>query len=644
MKFILTRTPRARPFLAAALLLAVWAAGISNSAPAQTPDESTASAQFAMPAKDSPESAWWRDSMKTRDERMEWWREARFGLFMHWGVYSSLGNEYQGRKGGTYAEHIMRILKIPFAEYRAEVAGHFFPSNFNADTWVSLAKQAGMGYIVITSKHHDGLAMWPTKVNHYNVMDATPWHHDPMQDLRAACQRQGVKFGFYYSAAMDWGDSNAPGNNWEFHNPSSNNWWETHPEFEAKARKYVDEKAIPQVLELIRIYDPDILWFDVPSHLPPADNYRIMKAVRQASPRVVINGRLLRGWGDYDSTTDRPAEFPPHAGDWEGIPTTDESYGWNKFDNSHKPPSHFIQLLAKAAARGGNILLNVGPMGDGNIDPKDVAILQGIGVWWQVNGQSIRGTTRTPLPVQTWGETTVHAWSASEHGPFVPGGGATIYLHVFNWPTNGQLVVGGLKSTDLGIAYLLADDFAAHTAGGLSPLKVSRLNPLDVCISVPANAPDKADSVVVLNCETNDVQADTNRLLQPEFPTNTLRAFDGELRGRGLRFGPGKKTDAYAENWTQTNQFVAWPARLAEPASFDAGLLYDAPAASRGGTFTVSFGGQSLSGTVVTGTNVSAALGRVRLAAGTIEIRLQAGTIQGGELMRPRSLVLTAAH
>ncbi len=624
MKFVFARGLWTRCFPSTVLLLAVSAAGLSNSASAQTPDDAPAAAQFAMPGKDSPESAWWRDSMKTHDERMEWWREARFGMFMHWGVYSSLGNEYQGRKGGTYAEHIMRILKIPLAEYRAEVAGHFFPSNFNADTWVSLAKQAGMGYIVVTSKHHDGFAMWPTKVNNYNVMDATPWHHDPMKDLRAACQRQGVKFGFYYSAAMDWGDSNAPGNNWEFHNPSSNNWWETQPQFEAKARKYVDEKAIPQVLELIRNYDPDILWFDVPSHLPPPDNYRIMQAVRQASPRVVINGRMVRGWGDYDSTTDRPAEFPPHAGDWEGIPTTDESYGWNKFDNSHKPPSHFIKLLAKAAARGGNILLNVGPMGDGNIDPKDVAILKGIGDWWQVNGPSIRGTTRTPLAPQAWGEST------RKDG--------TLYLHVFQWPADGQLVVGGLKS-GVRNAWLFADMLIQQPPDGLFR-RVTRLNPLDVSITVPANAPDKVDSVVVLECETN-IATDTNFLLQPAMAVNTLRTFDGELGGKGLRFGPGKKTDAYVENWTQTNQFVSWPTRLAAPSTFDVGLLYDAPAASRGGTFTVNIGRQSLSGTVLAGTNVTAALGHVRLEAGTMDIRLQAGTIQGAELMRPRSLLLS---
>ncbi|MDR3459598.1 MAG: alpha-L-fucosidase [Verrucomicrobiae bacterium] len=594
---------------------------------------------FNLPAKDSPQVQWWRDSRTNLDERLAWFRDARFGMFIHWGVYSGLGNEFDGRKGGGYAEHIQRVLKIPIPEYREKVAGNFNPTNFNADAWVALAKAAGMKYMVITSKHHDGFAMWPTKVNDYNIMDATPWHHDPMADLRAACGRQGIKFGFYYSHAFDWGNSNAPGNDWDFNNPGGDkhlggvDWWQTRPEFMAQARKYVDEKAIPQIRELIRLYHPDILWFDTPGKLPPSENLRIMRAVREADPHVVISGRLVHGWGDYDDTTDRPANFPPHEGDWEGIPTTDESYGWNKFDTSHKPPSHFIQLLAKCAARGGNLLLNIGPMGDGNIDPKDVAILQGIGDWWKVNGESIRGTTRTPLPVQTWGESTRK--------------GNTLYLHVFNWPTNGRLVVGGLKSEV---------KTAASLAGLMSPnlhdpaLAVTRLNATDICISVPANAPDKVDSVIVLEC-IGDIQTDTNRLLQPEFPMETLRAFDGDLHGKGLKFGPGKKTDDVAMNWTQTNQFITWPVRVTQPGEYEVTANYDADEGSAGGKFRVTFqlpekstsamAPDSAFGVVKAGKSQATSLGAMRFwAVGSAQIKIAPVTINGGELFRLRALEL----
>jgi hypothetical protein len=378
----------------------------------------------------------------------------------------------------------------------------------------------------------------------------------------------------------------------------------------------VDEKSIPQLRELIASYDPDILWFDTPHKLPPSENVRILRAVREASPRVVINGRIVRGWGDYDSTADRPAEFSPHQGDWEGIPTTNESYGWSKFDTSHKPVAHFIRMIAKAAARGGNLLMNVGPMGDGRFDPKDSAILAGIGDWWQVNGESIRGTTRTPLPVQAWGESTRK--------------GSRLYLHVFHWPADGKLVVGGLKS---GVK-------SARLLGGAA-LKATRLSALDVSIAVPATAPNAVDSVVVLECE-GEPATDDVRLLQPTFAVETLRAFDGRLHG-GLRFGAGKKTDDWATNWTQRDGAVAWPVRLNAPATCEVLINYDAPAKSAGGTFTVSCGGQTLAGIVQAGTNQTLPLGRMTLAGGPCEIRVTANEIKGGELFRLRRLELKPA-
>jgi len=613
----------------------VFAAAISISSnslfAADEVDEST-NYTFSLPSKDSPDVKWWRDSQTNLDERLAWWRDARFGMFIHWGVYSGLGNQFHGQQGGGYAEHIQRVLKIPIPVYRKEVAGNFDPTNFDADAWVRLARDAGMKYIVITAKHHDGFAMWPTKVNDYNIMDATPWHHDPMADLKAACDKYGIKFGFYYSQAFDWGNSNAPGNDWDYNNPGGDkklggtDWWNTRPEFMASARKYVDTKAIPQLQELIRLYHPAILWFDTAGKLPPSENLRIMKAVREADPNVVISGRLVGNWGDYADTTDRPANFPPHDGDWEGIPTTDESYGWNPFDQLHKPPSHFIQLLAKSAARGGNLLLNIGPMGDGNVDPKDVAILKGIGDWWTWNANSIRGTTRTPLPVQTWGESTRK--------------GNTLYLHVFDWPTNGQLIVGGLKSDVSKSAFFLADDFDKNGAArdGMPPArKISRLNPLDVAIAVPANAPDKTDSVIGLEY-TGQIQTDTNRLLQPEFPSDTLRAFDGELHG-GLRFGPGKKTDDVVENWTKPNQSVTWAVRLNEAVTYDVFINYDTTD-SVTNTFTVSFGSQTLEDATQKNNNKSLSVGKVSLQPGTFEIKVAPKEIKRGELFELRNLEL----
>ena len=562
--------------------------------------------------------------MQTRDQRLAWWREARFGMFVHWGVYAQLGGTWREQPVKGYAEHIQRILKIPIPVYREQVAGHFNPTGFNADEWIRTAKQAGMGYFIITAKHHDGFAMFDSKVSDYSIVKATPFKRDPMKELKVACQKYGVKFGFYYSQAFDWGEADAPGNDWDYDNPGGDrglhggrNWWESSLELLPKARKYVDEKAIPQLLELIRTYDPDILWFDTPHKLPESENLRIFKAVRQAKPNVIINGRLVRNLGDYASTADRPAEFAPHEGDWEGIPTTNESYGWNRNDHSHKPPAHFIQLLAKAAARGGNTLMNIGPMGDGRFDPADLAILQGIGRWWQTNGESIRGTTRTPLPVQAWGESTRK--------------GDRLFLHVFDWPRDGRLVLAGLKSP-VKRAWLLADTQCAALA-------VNRLNPLDVRVDAPRAAPDPDDSVVVVQTEGTAV-CDSARLLLVNVATNTLRVFDGEGHGKTLHFGAGKTRDAYVDSWSKANEFMAWPVRLNQPATFEVAVVYDAVAESAGGHYAVSLGQQALHGTVKRGEIVQTSLGRVRLDPGAFEVRVSPERIEGAELMRLRSVLL----
>ena len=567
--------------------------------------------------------AWWRGSMQTHDQRLQWWREARFGMFVHWGVYSGLGGTWQGRPVKGYAEHIQRMLKIPIPVYREQVAGKFNPTEFNADEWIRAARDAGMGYFIITAKHHDGFAMFDSKTNDYNIVQATPFKRDPMKELKAACQKYGLKFGFYYSHAFDWGEANAPGNDWDYDNPGGDrnlhggrNWWESYPEFLPRARSYVDQKAIPQLLELIKNYDPDILWFDTPHKLPDSENLRIMKAVREASPRVVINGRLVRNCGDYLSTADRPAEFSPHEGDWEGIPTTNESYGYNQNDHSHKPVSHFIQILAKAAARGGNILMNVGSMGNGKIAPEDLAILNGIGHWWKTNGESIRGTSRTPLAVQAWGETTAKS--------------NLLYLHVFIWPRDGKLIVGGLKTGVKG-AFLLSDPKRASLA-------TERVNSLDLLVKVPAQAPDKVDSVVVLQCEAEPV-GDPTRLLSLS-STNVLRAFDGELDGKTLRFGPGKTRDAYVENWSKESESVFWPLRLNKQSSFEVLLDYDGPVDSTGGMFTLTLGTNRLSGVVQQGEKRAVKLGNLNVQPGSFELKLAPEQIHGSELLRLRSITL----
>jgi alpha-L-fucosidase len=614
------------------LLLALAGSLSCKSGPEVAPSATAGEAAPApAPPTERPDLDWWRQSMEGRDQRLAWFHQARFGMFVHWGVYSGLGGVWEGTPVKGYAEHIQRIDKIPGPVYRDKVVAQFNPKDFNADQWIATAKQAGMRYFIITSKHHDGFAMFDSDVSDYNIVKATPWKHDPMRDLRDACKRQGVHFGFYYSHAWDWEAAGEPGGTWGYPRgaertvEADQQWIFEHPAEAARIKRYVDGKAIPQIKELIAKYDPDIMWFDTPGFLPLTENLRVLKAAREAKPTLVVSGRITQGapggpkarFGDYLSTTDKPAEFPPNDGDWEAIPTTNESYGWHKMDQSHKPPEHFIQLLAKAAARGGNVLLNIGPMGNGKMDPKDLKILEGIGAWMKGNEVSIRNTERTPLAPQAWGESTRK--------------GNTLYLHVLDWPIKGRIVVGGLKSKVVK-ATLLADPKQA-------PLKIDRLGDLDVLVQGPAEAPDAADTVVALEVE-GDVVTDRPRLIGSDVPVDVLRAFDGHLTG-GLSFGSGKVRDAYVLGWDRPDEEVSWLVRLREPTTYEVAIAYDADPKAAGGTYVVKLGGKQLEGTVGPTPTAPIVLGKVTLEPGKFEIVVTPTKIVGGELVKLRGLTLT---
>jgi alpha-L-fucosidase len=522
-------------------------------------------------AIDDAINGWWTASMKNHDQRIAWWREAKFGMFIHWGVYSQAGGEWRGKKVSGYAEHLMRKERISRADY-LQLAHQFDPDKFNAEEWVKYAKGAGMHYMIITSKHHDGFAMYPSEVSDFNIRKQTRFQRDPMAELSAACKKNGLKFGFYYSHAFDWEHPDAPGNDWEFKNPGGDSnlyggreWYDLHPELLTKAKKYVDEKAIPQIQELIKKYHPDILWFDTPQKLPLSENIRILKAIRELDNNVVVNGRLVRfensNFGDYKNTADRPAEFYPVAGDWEAIPTTNESYGYSKFDSSHKPVSHFIRLIASASSRGGNLLMNIGPKGDGTFDTKDVAILKGIGAWMNKNGESIFGTKASSLPLQSWGVSTLK--------------GNKLYLHVFNWPSDGKLYVGGLKSS-IDKVSLLADPKMQFT--------FSKPNPNDLVINLPKKAIDTVNTVLVVDFKRG-LQTDSLRYVSTNIPVTRLLAYDAVQQGDGFAFGDGKTDRYYVEGWKSKDQSLSWNFRTSSPSDFKLVIKYLAPAETAGGMY-----------------------------------------------------------
>ena len=422
----------------------------------------------------------------SKDERMEWWRQARFGMFIHWGLYAVPAGEWKGKRISGIGEWIMEKGDIPVAEYE-QLTKQFNPVKFNADEWVQIAKNAGMKYIVITSKHHDGFCLWDSKVTDYDIIDATPFNRDILGELSKACKKQGIKLCFYHSI-MDWHhpDAQSP-----FY-PNYNDTKRSNPNF----GRYVENYLKPQLKELVNNYGPlGVLWFDgewVKDWTEPQgkDMYNYILSLQ---PDILINNRVGKGRkgmqgmsksGEYAGDFGTPEQRIPATGlpgvDWESCMTMNNTWGYKSYDHDWKSSKDLIQKLADIASKGGNFLLNVGPTAEGLIPRESVKRLEDMGNWMKVNGESIYGTTASPLGKLPWGCCTAK-----------PG---KLYLHVFDWPTNGSLEVTGLNK-GIKKAYLLSDKRRAK-------LQIRRKTKDKIVIKVPRKAPDEINTVVVL--EIND--------------------------------------------------------------------------------------------------------------------------------------------
>ena len=346
----------------------------------------SATSPFAQPAVAPPSDS---ESPAAKEARLAWFSEAKFGLFIHWGLYSIPAGIWKGERSPGIGEWIMNRVKIPVTEYE-KLASGFNPWKFDADAWAQMAADAGMKYVVITSKHHDGFALFKSAASAYNMYDATPFKRDIIKELSAACARRGLRFGVYYSQSQDWHERGGAGNNWDF------------PEDVVKDKdgsydKYLREKVEPQVKELLTNYGPmALIWFDTPRMMTGDRPKRLTDIVRRLQPNTLIDGRL-GAVGDYESTGDNVIPATNKEGAWEVPATLNRTWGFRSDDHDWKSPGEVIFKLVDIVSKGGNYLLNVGPTSEGIVPQPSQDNLRAVGAWLKMNGEAVYGVHPSPF-------------------------------------------------------------------------------------------------------------------------------------------------------------------------------------------------------------------------------------------------------
>ena len=416
------------------------------------------------------------------DERMEWWRDSKFGMFIHWGAYSIIGGERGTKIAGGGAEWAMDKLDYTIEDYE-KYPEMFNPTLFDADAWVTMAKDAGMKYIVLTSKHHEGFGLWDSKVSDYDVMDTSPFKRDIVKELSEACKKQGIVFCFYYSI-VDWHHPQAQGNLYPNYNISQHDDPSVvNPEFPEYYEKYMK----PQVGELLKNYgDIGVVWFDGDwiSDYTTEMGKDLYKYIREIQPNTIVNNRVDKGRTGMDGMNNHPGEFAgdfgtpeqeiPDTGidtDWEACMTMNGTWGYKPSDNKWKSSEDLIEKLVDIVSKGGNFLLNIGPDGFGRFPAESIRRLKAMGEWTKKNGEAIYGAKASPYEKPKWGRYTIKD--------------NVLYAHVFDWPKDGLLKLN--KEIKVKKATVLTD---AKTK--LSSIATSR----EVLVDVPMLAPDATVTVI----------------------------------------------------------------------------------------------------------------------------------------------------
>lgn len=521
------------------------------------------------------------EAAKQHDARMAWWRVARFGMFVHWGLYAIPAGDWDGKpvpgravNSQGYGEWIMHNAMIPVADY-AKLAPQFNPTKFDADLWAKTAQEAGMKYLIFTAKHHDGFALFDSSVSGFNSVDGSPFKRDVVAELARACHKRGLKFGIYYSQSQDW--SHPGGAAWDGH-------WD--PAQDGDYDAYLKNIAVPQVRELLSHYGPvSILWFDTDTDMTPQRAAPFVEAL-QLQPGIIINNRL---GGGVPGDTETPEQHIPATGfpgrDWEACMTINDTWGYKSDDHHFKSITELTRNLIDTASKGGNYLLNVGPDAQGVIPAPEVSRLQAMGAWLKANGEAIYGTHASPFKrLHFEGRATVK--------------GDTLYLHVFDWPASGLSLTG--LETPVRQALVLATGQTLSVSksmdGTLTVAKPAALDPVATVIAlhlagplkvmeqVPVIAP-AADGSLRLTAEDAEIVALPTGNGGARSPVATL-----EQHGSQSNIG----------YWTSPRDIVQWTVQVPKAGRYQVQIEYSCPPDSAGATYAVTVGGLAPSG--VTGT------------------------------------------
>lgn len=427
----------------------------------------------------------------TTKERLAWWQEAKFGMFIHWGAYSKAGGVWNGET--HHHEWLQFTAKIPLAEY-TEYAETFDPKDFSPNEWVTIAKNAGMKYLIITSKHHDGITMYDSTSSEHNIVDLAGLEEEPVRQLAEACRKQGIRFGVYYSLGRDWEDPDVPTGKYKNMAGWRSNLIDYPNEKDKIFHRYFERKVKPQVSELLSDFGTiDVLWFDTPEKISPEESKELLELARSLQPNCIVNQRVGNDLGDYGT----PEQTIPHEASvepWETCMTLNGHWAYNKADDNWKTTASLLHNLVDIVSKGGNYLLNVGPTGDGVIPSPSVERLSEMGDWLEANGEAIYGCGPTPFGEELGSYsltkkdkkgravfTAMHEWRVTTK----PG---KLFLHLLKWPDRQAALPAMAKRVTK--AYFLNDPNRTEL--------IVQQSDSEVAIELPETAPDPYVSVICL--------------------------------------------------------------------------------------------------------------------------------------------------